>query len=204
MKQWNWKRLIQVVLILLLLVSISTQLYRCATTKTNENILRIGFPHLKITYKKKPYPLDHVKVDLSIGITDLSKSGKETNDDDDTFYALYFTTCTREDLLFQNYTNLDISDYKNLENHYFIKEISAQDAASTAYGYYDINGRTIFKQKESLVIPQEVLEQYKREDKVILACFGYTQTDGKLDITSAAFVSIHCKIVDGKYVQFYL
>lgn len=198
MKQRNWKRLIQVVLILLLLVSISTQLYRCATTETYRNLYHNGSPHLKITCKKKPYPLDQVKVDLSIGITDLDYN-REIHNEAGTFCALYFTSW---DYFEMDYSTLDTSDYRNLENHYFIKEISAQDAVSSAYGYYDVNGRIIFKHKESFVIPREVLEQYKRDNCILLVFIAITKTGDNFILSSIRNASIHYRIIDGEYVQF--
>ena len=98
--------------------------------------------------------------------------------------------------------SLDISDYTNLEKHHFIKEISAQDAFSSVYEYYEIFGGIVFKHTESLVIPREVLEEYKPDGKIVLKIVGYTQTGGELTIGHISFVRISYKIIDGEYVQF--
>lgn len=204
MKQWNWKRMIQVVLILLLLVSISTQLYRCATTETFESLYHNGRPHLKIVCSNIQYPMDHVEVDLSIGILetlDAHSTEFYTPYGHDSFshFALYFCAWEHYEM---DLNSLDISDYTNLEKHHFIKEISAQDAFSSAYEYFEIFGGIVFKHTESLVIPREVLEEYKRDGVIALKIVGYTQTGGKLTVGHTSFIRIPYKILDGEYVQF--
>ena len=204
MKQWNWKRITRMVLILLLLGLLSTQLYRSATTGTFESLYHNGRPHLKIVCSNIQQQMDHVEVDLSIGILetlDAHSTEFYTPYGHDSFshFALYFCAWEHYEM---DLNSLDISDYTNLEQHYFIKQISAQDAFSSAYEYFEIFGGIVFKHTESFVIPREVLEKHKPDGKIVLKIVGYTQTGGELTIGHTSFVRISYKIIDGEYVQF--
>ena len=201
MKQWNWKRMIRVVLILLLLGLVSALLYRCATAISTQSLYHNGDPYLKVACSDKRYPLDHAKVDLSIGVSDLFDpcDANYSGQDHYSHFALYFSAWKDYEM---DLRTLDISDYTNLEGHYFVKEISAQDAFSSAHGYYDIFGGIIFKHKESFVIPREILEEHKRDGVIVLKIVGFKKTDGQLTIGTTSFVRIEYKIIDREYVQF--
>lgn len=106
---------------------------------------------------------DNIIFDLYYGFHDIGYDEKYNHDPKGSYLAanrknvilcLYFGHYLIDDFEF----NGEFKDYKSLENHYFVKEISEEDAFSDEYGYTMTyrNGIT-YNHYETVAVPQECL-----------------------------------------------
>ena len=184
----------------MLVISLSAYSIASATDLTFNGV---GSFWCKVQCREKLYSLDDVTVSISFGtykLTDRSRDARYTLRDYDSFvcFALYF--CASDD--YKTFkTDTEINDYKNLDGHYFIKSISAEDAF---FGYGVLPGifKTLYQHTERLTIPREVFEAFS--DSFCIKMVSIHSKDGKHYLSGLKnYITIQYKILDGEYIQFH-
>ena len=163
MRKINRKRMgiFRVLLILLIMVLTATG---CAGYKQGfeSGFFSYNYPiEIGIKSKTDTFSIDDVTFDLYYSLyyeenyQELSSYYRgEKFSGEELFFALYI--CDVEHLY--DYKNeMTITDYKSLNNFYFIKEISEEDALSKNYGYkVNFWRKKEFAHKEEFTIPKEI------------------------------------------------
>ena len=127
--------------------------------------------------------------------TGYRKEGYET-----LLFGLYL--CDGEHIL-DIVNDMEIPDYKSIDKHYFIREISEEDAFSGAYGLEMsyLKGIT-YNHSESVSIPAELLDKSAGSFAVKLIAFCEPVSEGESYYTSTVgFIEFDYEAIDADSVR---
>ena len=197
MKQWNWKRITRMVLILLSAIwGIMLLLPSSYDLCTIEDIPRIA---VKFASKND---LDSTTIKLMFGAYetfDPSKTERYAYEYDEfigfAFYYCGWAYAERSD-------GRELKDYKAIENHDFIYEIPADKINSNGYNLW-INplNHVRFQYTEELSIPREILEKYN--GNLVIKVLAISSKDGKFySASSEPYLLISYKVTESGQVVF--
>ena len=116
-----------------------------------------------VTAKTDTFSIDSVNLQLYYGLYDVAYGnnldGYRQEPEDKVVFALYICD---EEHKYDVANNCEVTDYKNIDNYYFIKEISEDEAASEEYGYtHTYRDGVEYNHSETLTIPKEFLNKDK-------------------------------------------
>ena len=96
-----------------------------------------------------------------------------------------------------------VSDYKNIDNHYFIKSISEEQAFSTEYGYTKKNiGNISYNHYEKITVPQEVFEG--EEGMFVIKIIGFQELLNENDgyyVNQIGYLDLKYQVMDKDTVK---
>ncbi len=184
-------------LILIMFVIIVTTMMGCVQHSKYEKGFSYTFAPdsimLGVRSDTNSFKKDSVIINISYSMHDIGYEKKHNADFrsdymitgyDKIVFGLYI--CDYEHR-FDVLNSFEVADYKNIDNHYFIKEISEEDAFSDEYGrtmsYW--SGIT-YNHSEELIIPADF---FTKEDGIVvvkLAAFNEPLEPGGNYITSSA------------------
>ncbi|MBE5730800.1 MAG: hypothetical protein E7350_02460 [Clostridiales bacterium] len=131
---------------------------------------------------------DNVAFDIYYGLYDIGYNEKNypdpkvhynSKENESILFGLYICT---EEYVSDIMNGAKIPDYKTIENHYFVKEISEQEAFMEEYGFRMSRWKgTTYNHKEENTIPAEFFCKEKGDFvvKIIAYCFSKPMTKGK-------------------------
>ena len=152
---------------------------------------------------------DDVTFDLYYGVHDIGYDEKYNTDpkfgyrkegNETIFFGLYI--CRAEHSL-DVVNDMEILDYMMIENHYFVKEISEEEAFSEEYGFTMsyLKGIT-YNHNEKISIPTEFLTEEKGSFVVKLIAFHEPMIEGDNYYTSTArHIDFDYQIVDENTIK---
>lgn len=136
---------------------------------------------------------DDVTFDLYYGVHDIGytekyntdpKSGYRKEGYETIFFGLYICDA---DYCLDVVNDREISDYKMIDNHYFVKEISEEEAFSDEYGFTMGYWKGItYNHSEKITIPSEFFVNETGSFVVKLIAFHEPATEGDNYYTSTA------------------
>lgn len=123
------------------------------------------------------------------------KEGYET-----IFFGLYICDV---DYSLDIVNDIEISDYKMIDNHYFVKEISEEEAFSDKYGFTMSCWKgIIFNHSEKITIPTDFFTNETGSFVVKLIAFHEPITEGDNYYTSTAFhIEFDYKVIDENTIR---
>lgn len=136
---------------------------------------------------------DNVTFDLYYGIHDMGYSEKYDTDpksvyikshleNSKIFFGLYICDV---DYSLDVVNDMEISDYKMIDNHYFVKEISEEEAFSEEYGFTMSYWKgIIYNHSEKITIPTEFFAEETGSFVIKLVAFHEPMTEGDNYYTS--------------------
>lgn len=138
---------------------------------------------------KDTFPKNDVTFDLYYGVHDVKddtdpKTYYQKEGDEIVFFGLYI--CDAEHSL-DVMNDMEIADCKMIENYYFVKEISEEEAFSEEYGYTMSYWKGItYNHSETITIPTEFLEEETGSFAIKLIAFHEPTNEGDNYYTSTA------------------
>ncbi len=132
-----------------------------------------------------------VTFDLYYGVHDIGYDKKYNNDpkihyqkngNETIFFALYICDADHSlDIM----NDMEVSDYKMIDNHYFVKEISEKEAFSGEYGFTMSYWKGItYNHSETITIPAEFFSDEKGRFAVKIIAFHEPMDKGDNYYTS--------------------
>jgi len=197
----------RVLLILLIMVLTATG---CAGYKQGFEYSLLGSSPIEFGIKSKSdtFSIDNVTFDLYYSLyyeenyEELSSYYREENfSREELFFAIYISTGDNWSKLAND---MFVEDYKSIDTHHFVKEISEEEALSKDYGYKTsfLLGTT-FNHKEQFTIPKEF---FSKESGSVL--IGIVAIQGPLEYegyytTACSYTTISYKIIEENVVKFF-
>lgn len=176
------------VVLLLLMLSLALSLTGC---RLNSDTYKFKSGYFGYTFTPEPimmgaksntdiFTKDNVSFELYYGVYDIEDTEEYNTDPKDThrrpflgdvkiFFALYI--CDAEFALDVS-NDMEFNDYKNIENYYFLKEISEEEAFSEEYGFnMGILRGITYNHHETISIPAEIFTEEKGSFAIRLVAF---------------------------------
>ena len=183
--------------VLLILLIITLSVTGCGQKSGFEKGFDYTFTPTRIMFGAKSdtdtFPKNDVTFDLYYGVHDVKDDKKYGTDpktfyqkegDETVFFGLYI--CDAEHSL-DVMNDMEISDYKMIENHYFVKEISEEEAFSDEYGFTMSYWKGItYNHSETITIPTEFFEEETGSFAIKLIAFHEPTNEGDHYYTSTA------------------
>lgn len=150
-----------------------------------------------------------VTFDLYYGVHDIGyaekyhtdpKSSYQKEGYETIFFGLYI--CKAEYSL-DVVNDMEISDYKMIDNHYFVKKISEEKAFSEEYGFTMSYWKGItYNHSEKITIPTEFFANETGSFVVKLIAFHEPMTEGGNYYTSAArYIEFDYQVIDDNTIK---
>lgn len=186
------KRVFRLLLILLMVSLFATG---CAQKSEFEKGFDYTFTPNSIMFGVKSdtdtFSINDVTFDLYYGVHDIGyaekyntnpKSGYRKEGYETIFFGLYICEA---DCSLDVVNDMEISDYKAIDNHYFVKEISEEEAFSDEYGFTMSYWKgTTYNHSEKITIPPELFANEAGSFVVKLIAFHEPMNDGDNYYTS--------------------
>ncbi len=99
--------------------------------------------------------------------------------------------------------DMEIEDYKNIDNHYLVREITEEELLSGEYGYTASNksGMT-YDHYEKITIPSEFLKENKGSVRIKILSFRFPENEGMYYYTSYGNeIGIDYEIIDDNTIK---
>ena len=182
----NRKRIgvFRALLILLIVVLTATGCQNAKLKKGFDNqlpLIRIG-----VKSETNTFSIDNVTFDLYYGFYDVNES---IDDEKRRYGELVYQKMFFAIYIHDSYAKVHRAynaDYKSIEEYYFVKEISEEEAFSKEYGYID-GGRwkgTEYNHKEMFTIPKEFFKENAGRVEIEVLCFYQISDTEKPFVTS--------------------
>ncbi len=152
---------------------------------------------------------DNVAFDIYYGVHDIGYDEKYGTDpkgvyrkegDETIFFGLYI--CDTEHSL-DVVNDMEIVDYKMIDDHYFVKEISEKEAFSEEYGFTMSYWKGItYNHSEKITVPTEFFAEKTGSFAIKLIAFHMPMNEGDNYYTSAArHIEFDYEVIDGNTVK---
>ena len=199
------------VLLLLLMVSLFTT--GCGQKSEFEKGFDYTFTPSSIMFGAKSdtdtFSKNDVTFDLYYGVYDIGyaekyntdpKSGYRKEGYETIFFGLYICEA---DYSLDVVNDMEISDYKMIDNHYFVKKISEEEAFSDEYGFTMSYWKGItYNHSEKRAIPTEFFANETGSFVVKLIAFHEPMSEGENYYTSKArYIEFDYQIVDENTIK---
>ena len=200
------------VLLILLMVSLFTT--GCGQKSEFEKGFDYTFTPNSIMFGAKSntdtFSKNDVTFDLYYGVYDIGyaekyntdpKSGYRKEGYETIFFGLYICEA---DYSLDVVNDMEISDYKTIDNHYFVKEISEEEAFSDEYGFTMSYWKGItYNHSEKITIPSELFANETGSFVVKLIAFHEPMSEGENYYTSMArYIEFDYQVVDENTIKF--
>ena len=190
MKQFNWIQMIRAVLILLLCSVLLGGCHQKQQFEFGDFSYKHRYDPVMMGLKSSTdtFPIADVSLDFYFGLFPVdarvpkyyySKSHIE-NGNDEVFFAVYINANPDDSIYpYQTY-----HDYRDLDNYYFLKEISEQDAFSEEYSFsIDFWSGVTYQHHENIIIPKTVfsegmMTEDRGEFEVVIIAWQPIKEDG--------------------------
>ena len=172
MKQFNWIQMIRAVLILLLCSVLLGGCHQKQQFEFGDFSYKHRYEPVMMGLKSSTdtFPIDDVSLDFYFGLFPVhdrtpknyyAKSHIE-NGNGEVFFAVYINANADDSIV----PEATYQDYSKLENYYFLKEISEEDAFSEAYSFsMDFWSGVTYQHHESITIPKAVFSEGMMTEK---------------------------------------
>lgn len=152
---------------------------------------------------------DNVTFEISYGLHDIGynkengtdpKCGYQKTGYETVFFGLYICDA---DYSLDVVNDMEISDYKMIDNHYFVKEISEEEAFSDEYGFTMSYWKGItYNHSEKITIPTEFFVEETGSFAIKVIAFNEPLTEGADYYTSMArHIEFDYEIVDENTIK---
>lgn len=152
---------------------------------------------------------DDVNFDIYYGVHDIGydekyntdpKSGYQKEGNETIFFGLYI--CDAEYRL-DVVNDMEISDYKRIAHHYFVKEIPEEEAFSEEYGFTMSYWTGItYHHSEKITVPTEFFAEETGSFVMKLIAFHEPMTEGENYYTSTArYIAFDYQTVDENTIK---
>ena len=167
--------------------------------------LKLGFrnrghrsePICAVKSSKTTFDIDDVTLNFYFSVGD----GFKLSDKNYTFISIALYFCDSQFNAIPEYMEI-IEDYRQLEEHYFIREIPADEYIAEDY---DITiGRLLddkFKHCETHTVPKEVMTDEKGSFSFRVAIINYSQKDKGYCLTDNGYIEIDYEYIDERRVR---
>ncbi|MGN1156951.1 MAG: hypothetical protein ACI4TK_12305 [Agathobacter sp.] len=199
------------VLLILLMVSLFTT--GCGQKSEMEKGFNYTWTPDRIMFGAKSgtdtFSKNDVTFDLYYGVHDIGYDEKYNNDpkihyqkegNETIFFGLYICDA---DYSLDVMNDMEISDYKMIDNHYFVKEISEEEAFSDEYGLTMSYWKGItYNHNEKITIPSEFFVNETGSFVVKLIAFHKPMTEGGNYYTSTMnYIEFDYQVVDDNTIK---
>ena len=152
---------------------------------------------------------DNVTFDIYYGVHDIEYDKKYNSDPksryqkegyETVFFGLYICDQTHSlDIV----NDMEIADYKSIENHYFVKEISEEEAFSDEYGFTISYWKGItYNHSEKITVPTELLTEENGGFAIKLIAFHEPLTkDGNYYTSTTYHIEFDYQKVDENTIK---
>ena len=192
---------------LLLILSMICVLQGCKKElKTGFSIqTHSGIPVLSMTAIDDFYFIDNVSVDLFIGTfqADTPSPFSVYENQEFPFHCFAIYICGKN----EQYTIVlptELKDYKNVDNHHLIKEISSDECFLDQYGYHvSYFGNIKYEESEKICIPKECFEN--TDGTLFIKLVPISKNDENfIVVNSIACLEVDYEIINENQVKFIL
>lgn len=199
--------------VLLILLIVTLSITSCGQKSGFEKGFDYTFTPSDIMFGAKSdtdtFPKNDVTFDLYYGVHDIGhdekyntdpKIGYQKEGDETVFFGLYI--CEKKHSL-DVMNDMEISDYKMIEDHYFVKEISEEEAFSEEYGLNMSYWKgIIYNHSEKITIPTEFFEEETGSFAIKLIAFHEPRNEGDNYYTSKAYhIEFDYQVVDKNTIR---
>ncbi len=147
-------------------------------------------PMLAVRAQTDRFAAEDVTLELSIGLYDLDRKDEFSKEDylrfayEEVFFGIYVCEKThRLDIL----NDMEISDYRTLAKHYFVREILEEEASQGDYGYQMRYGKGItYSHSEKITIPLQIFSENEGGFAIKVIAFCQPLIAGEPYYTSTA------------------
>ena len=163
----------------------------------------------KATASSEFFEIDDVTFDLYYGlynIDEYKKTGYKPQNtyqrfvDDKIFFGLY--VCDSE-YFYDVHNDLEFPDYTIIDNYYFIRKISEEEAFSGEYGYTKNYWKGItYNHCETITIPSEIFS--KESGVFVIKIVGFIEPYGEIDnyyTSTTGYIDFKYQVIDETTVQ---
>lgn len=169
---------------------------------TEKGGLNIGFEN-KLSYESIICAVKSEETEFNVDNIELSFNygwnGEETYLSDENYeqicFALYFNNSEYQSSITSITTTF--SDYQEIENFYFVKEVSIDDFFSSAFAVTLKRLSSVkFNHSENLIVPKEVFENKVGHFSFTIMEIYYSHKDNSYCLDNAGFVAVRYEIID--------
>ena len=212
-KQFTNKPTRRVFRVLLILLTVSLFTAGCGQKSAFEKGFDYTFTPNSIMFGVKSdtdtFSKNDVTFNLYYGVHDIGYTEKYNIDPkslyqkegyETIFFGLYICEA---DYSFDVVNDMEISDYKMIDNHYFVKEISEEEAFSDEYGFIMGYWKGItYNHSEKITIPSEFFVNETGSFVVKLIAFHKPVTEGDNYYTSTArYIEFDYQVLDDNAIK---
>ena len=152
--------LMKFVSVLLTLLTLLSTLTGCLYFGYSSGNSSIGFEfaqtlNAKVKSNKRVFSKDDVTLDLFIGVFDKNETYYFTEDLPETYVLTIYVSNFKE-IPFNFREEVYISDFSDVDNAIFIREISYEEAFSEEYGYTVTMRKIEYNHSEKITIPKQL------------------------------------------------
>lgn len=155
------------------------------------------------------FNIDDVSFDIYYGVHDINYNEKHDNEpkssylkegNETVFFGVYICSSTNSlDVV----NDVEISDYEVIDNYYFVKKISEEEAFSNEYGFeIDYLKGIVYNHSEKIVIPAEFFTEDTGSFVIkIVAFFEPTNDSENYYVSMTQQIKLQYQIVDKNTVK---